>query len=122
ITGQPNAKMQWAHYFRNVVTRYLVSIEGWPDRIPFTNLSTVSSVLPDLEMLLRKWEAGSTFWKLLNNQDYEVLCRERDAKLNSGELVEGTRRTRSDKGTKRTGQNRNATKNSRRTFKSSETI
>ncbi|KAI6013403.1 hypothetical protein BKA83DRAFT_4063243 [Pisolithus microcarpus] len=122
ITGQPNAKMQWAHYFRNVVTRYLVSIEGWPDRIPFTNLSTISSALPDLEMLLRKWEAGSTFWKLLNNQDYEVLCRECDAKLNSGELVEGTRRTRSDKGTKRTGQNRNATKNSRRTFKSSETI
>ncbi|KIK21008.1 hypothetical protein PISMIDRAFT_69062, partial [Pisolithus microcarpus 441] len=101
ITGQPNAKMQWAHYFHNIVMCYLVSIEGWPDRILFTNLSTISSALPDLEMLLRKWEAGSTFWKLLNNQDYEVLCHECDAKLNSGELVEGTHRTHSDKGTKR---------------------
>ncbi|KIK13572.1 hypothetical protein PISMIDRAFT_35964, partial [Pisolithus microcarpus 441] len=100
ITGQPNAKMQWAHYFCNIVVHYLVSIEGWPDCIPFTNLSTISSVLLDLEMLLRKWEAGSTFWKLLNNQDYEVLCHERDAKLNSSELVKGTHQPHSDKGTK----------------------
>ncbi|KIK13829.1 hypothetical protein PISMIDRAFT_38481, partial [Pisolithus microcarpus 441] len=100
ITGEPNAKMQWAHYFCNVVTRYLVAIEGWPGRIPFMNLSTVSSALPDLEMLLRMWESGSMFWKLLNNEDYEALCRECDAKLNSGELVECTRRTCSDKGTK----------------------
>ncbi|KAI5980855.1 hypothetical protein EDD15DRAFT_2133692, partial [Pisolithus albus] len=122
ITGEPNAKMQWAHYFRNVVTRYLVAIEGWPGRIPFANLSTVSSALPDLEMLLRMWESGSTFWKSLNNEEYEALCRERDAKLNSGELVERTRRTRSDKGTKRTGQNLTTTRNSRRTFKSAATV
>ncbi|KAI6097242.1 hypothetical protein F5141DRAFT_1011424 [Pisolithus sp. B1] len=100
ITGEPNAKMQWAHYFHNVITHYLVAIEGWPDHIPFTNLSAVSSALPDLEMLLRMWESGSTFWKLLNNQDYEATHHEHNTKLNSGELVEGTHRTCSDKGMK----------------------
>ncbi|KAI6043255.1 hypothetical protein EDC04DRAFT_2600301 [Pisolithus marmoratus] len=87
-TGEPNAKMQWAHYFHNVVTCHLVAIEGWPDCILFTNLSTVFSVLLDLEMLLRMWESGGIFWKPLNNQDYEALHHECDAKLNSGELIE----------------------------------
>ncbi|KAG1797630.1 hypothetical protein EV424DRAFT_1292587, partial [Suillus variegatus] len=43
VTGDPDARMQWTHYFRNVVQRYQVAIEGWPDNIPFTNLSQVSS-------------------------------------------------------------------------------
>ncbi|KAI6045904.1 hypothetical protein EDC04DRAFT_2558879 [Pisolithus marmoratus] len=122
ITGEPNAKMQWAHYFCNVVTCYLVAIEGWPNGIPFTNLSTVSSALPDLEMLLSMWESGSIFWKLLNNQDYETLCHEHDAKLNSGELIEGARRTHSDKGTKQARQNLTATRDLYHTFKSLEMI
>ncbi|KAI5998316.1 hypothetical protein EDC04DRAFT_2515366, partial [Pisolithus marmoratus] len=70
ITGELNAKMQWAHYFCNVIACYLVVIEGWPDCIPFTNLSTVSSALPDLEMLLRVWESRSIFWKQLSNEEY----------------------------------------------------
>ncbi|KAI5990637.1 hypothetical protein EDD15DRAFT_2137953, partial [Pisolithus albus] len=78
ITGEPSAKMQWAHYFRNVVARYLVAIEGWPDRVPFVNLSTVSSALPDLEMLLSMWESGSIYWKRLSNEEYEALRHERD--------------------------------------------
>ncbi|KIK21933.1 hypothetical protein PISMIDRAFT_11955 [Pisolithus microcarpus 441] len=73
-------------------------------------------------MLLRMWESGSTFWKLLNNEDYEALCHERNAKLNSGELVECTCRTRLDKGTKRTRQNLTTTRNSRHTFKSAATV
>ncbi|KAG2365336.1 hypothetical protein BDR07DRAFT_1481456 [Suillus spraguei] len=58
ITQDPKAWMHWAHYWRNVVQRYLVVIEGWPENIPFVNLSTVSSALPDLEMLLDKWKTG----------------------------------------------------------------
>jgi len=55
--------MQWPHYFRNVVSHYHVVIEGWPNGIPFTNLSTISSSLTQLETLLRKWEMGITYWK-----------------------------------------------------------
>ncbi|KAI6029222.1 hypothetical protein PISMIDRAFT_107954 [Pisolithus microcarpus 441] len=55
-------RMQWVHYFQNVVTWYLVVIKGWPDEIPFTNLSNVSNVLHQLEGLLCKWELGSVHW------------------------------------------------------------
>ncbi|KAG1735557.1 hypothetical protein EDB19DRAFT_1830226 [Suillus lakei] len=51
-TGDPDVKMQWVHYWHNVVQRYLVICEGWPVDMPFENLSKVSSSLTDLEMLL----------------------------------------------------------------------
>ncbi|KAI6016283.1 hypothetical protein PISMIDRAFT_117942, partial [Pisolithus microcarpus 441] len=117
ITGEPSAKMQWAHYFCNIIARYLVTIEGWPNcitswslpplsfivlySVPFMNLSTVSSALPDLETLLRMWESGSIYWKQLSNEEYEALHCEHNGKLNCGELVEHTCRSHSDKGTKR---------------------
>ena len=82
--------MQWTHYFHNIIGCYLVIIKGWTERIPFTNLSTASSALPDLELLLRLWESGGIFWKKLSEAEYEALCHERDAKLNSGELVKHT--------------------------------
>lgn len=93
--------MQWVNYFRNVVQRYLVAIEGWPDFVTFANLSTVSSSLPHLEMLRRKWELGTTYWKKLTSEEFKELSSKRDQQLEDGEIIEHTRRTRSDKGTKR---------------------
>ncbi|KAG1720808.1 hypothetical protein EDB19DRAFT_1597968, partial [Suillus lakei] len=49
LTGNPKATMQWTHFFRNIVKCYSVVIEGWPEQIPFVNLSTASSSLTDLE-------------------------------------------------------------------------
>ncbi|KAI5999190.1 hypothetical protein EDD15DRAFT_2128315, partial [Pisolithus albus] len=63
ITGNLDAKMQWSAYFARVVSRYLVIVDGWPDNIPFVNLSSVSSSLPQLERLLNKWETGEIQWK-----------------------------------------------------------
>ncbi|KAG1731404.1 hypothetical protein EDB19DRAFT_1640861, partial [Suillus lakei] len=45
------------NYWHNMVQWYLVVVEDWPDNIPFVNLSNVSSALPDLEMLLHKWQS-----------------------------------------------------------------
>jgi len=101
VTGDSRAKMQWAYYFRNIVQRYQVMIEGWPDSVPFGNLSTVSSALPALEMLLRKWELGTIHWKTLSDEEFETVRREHEEKLESGEIEDRHRRTRSDKGTKR---------------------
>ena len=101
VTGDSCAKMQWAYYFRNIVQRYQVMIEGWPDSVPFGNLSSVSSALPALETLLRKWESGTTHWKTLSEEDFETVRQEHEEKLKSGEVEERHRRTRSDKGTKR---------------------
>ncbi|KAG1723941.1 hypothetical protein EDB19DRAFT_1834401 [Suillus lakei] len=90
ITGDPDAKMQWAHYWRNIVQRYLVVCIGWPDEIPFENLSKVSSSLADLEMLEWKWRSGEIHWRRLENEEFD------------GAIIEHCRRTRSDKGKKHT--------------------
>ncbi|KAI6018745.1 hypothetical protein PISMIDRAFT_113598, partial [Pisolithus microcarpus 441] len=107
-------------YFHNVIACYLVAIESWPNHIPFMNLSTVSSALPDLETLLRMWESGSIYWKQLSNEEYKALHCEHDGKLNCSELVEHTCRSHSDKGTKQASCN-NASRNSHHAFKSAKT-
>lgn len=78
--------MQWAYYFRNIVQRYQVMVDGWPDNVPFANLSKVSSALPELERLLRKWESGTTHWKTLTDDEFEKIHQEHNAKLDSGEI------------------------------------
>jgi hypothetical protein len=93
--------MHWMNYWRNVVQRYQVAVEGWPDNIPFVNLSKVSSALPDLEMLLRKWKSGGIYWKELDDDEYQELRVDHDEKIESGKIIESRRRTRSDKGKKR---------------------
>ncbi|KAG6370999.1 hypothetical protein JVT61DRAFT_10716 [Boletus reticuloceps] len=101
ITGSAKAKMQWTAYFRNIVSHYRVVIEGWLSTVPLANLSEALSSLPQLEMLEHKWEMGLTHWKKLSPEQFEALKRERDEKIESGEIVEPTRHTHSDKDTKR---------------------
>ncbi|KAG2125861.1 hypothetical protein BD769DRAFT_1321090, partial [Suillus cothurnatus] len=55
------------HYICNIVQRYQVVVEGWPDQIPFTNLSQVLSALLDLQMLCNRWDDGMTCWKSLSD-------------------------------------------------------
>ncbi|KAG0702914.1 hypothetical protein DFH29DRAFT_804326, partial [Suillus ampliporus] len=101
ITGEPRAAMQWTHYFHNVVQRYQVIIEGWPESIKFTNLSNVSSALPDLKMLERQWKSGATKWITIDDDELEKLRLKRDEQLDNGKITDHRRRTRSDKGRKR---------------------
>jgi len=93
--------MHWANYWCNIVQWYLVIIEGWPDNIPFVNLSSVSSALRDLEMLLCKWQSHAIYWRCLNEDEYQALLEECNKKLESGEITEDCHQTRSDKGKKR---------------------
>ncbi|KAI6036211.1 hypothetical protein BKA83DRAFT_4042354 [Pisolithus microcarpus] len=120
VTGDPKAKMQWAQYFRNVVTRYQVVIEGWPETIPFANLSSASSSLAQLEVLLRKWELGATYWKALSDDELNQLQQRRNEGLENGEIEEHSRRTRSDKGKKRT--NHSSATASKKKYKSAATV
>ncbi|KAG2126224.1 hypothetical protein DEU56DRAFT_758971 [Suillus clintonianus] len=125
ITGEPHANMQWTHYFRNIVRRYQVTIVGWPDNIPFVNLSKVSSALPELERLFHLWDTRITFWKTLTDEEFAKICQEHNEKLKSGEIEDIHRRTRSDKGTKRkrlAATNSNDNTAQRKKYKSAETI
>lgn len=93
-----SAQMEWKHYWRKVVARHKVMIEGWPGSIPFKNLSEASSSLPELKMLLERWEDGRTCWKRLSDGEAERVVEERKAQ---GEVSDGVRQTRSDRGKKR---------------------
>jgi len=93
--------MQWVHYWRNIVSHYQVVIEGWPNEIPFDNLSKASSGIPALEDLRERWKSGETTWRKVDDEELQELMEERKGKLNCGELVEHCRRPRSDKGKKR---------------------
>lgn len=116
--------MHWTHYFRNVIQRYQVIIEGWPTNIPFVNLSKVSSALPELESLLRKWQAGTIRWRQVDNEEFQQLLDEHNAKLENGELIEHHHCTRSDKGRKRARSTDRSGESTRRkkTHKSTETV
>jgi hypothetical protein len=93
--------MQWAHYWRNVVSRYQVVVERWPDEIPFDNLSKAASGITALENLKERWRSGETAWRQLDDDEFQELNDKRNSKVGSGEVVEHRRRPRSDKGKKR---------------------
>ncbi|RDB19669.1 hypothetical protein Hypma_013284 [Hypsizygus marmoreus] len=103
VTGDPSARMEWKHYWRNVVKRYHVIIEDWPTTIPFRNLSEASSSLTELESLLRKWNCDKVYWKTLTESELAALDSTRDRRIEDGEIeAPAPRRRRSDFGKKRT--------------------
>ena len=78
--------MEWKHYWQNVVKRYQVIIEGWPDNIPFQNLSDISNSLSDVEDLLRRWHCGTTYWKKLTARELQTLDLEHNTQITNGEV------------------------------------
>lgn len=95
--------MEWKFYFRNIVQRYSVKIEGWPFHlVRFQNLSEVSSPYGSLKTLLNNWITGKTRWIELGEDELEELVREREEQVANGEIQEpAQRRPRSDRGKKR---------------------
>ncbi|KAG1722922.1 uncharacterized protein EDB91DRAFT_1240165 [Suillus paluster] len=122
VTGNPKATMQWTHFFRNIVKHYSVVVEGWPEQIPFINLSTASSSLTDLEILLWKWHSGLISWKRITPEQLEDMEKDRDKDLENGTIVEKRRRVRSDKGKKRCRDSDDNAQRRKKMHKSAETI
>lgn len=99
-SGVPGAKMEWIHYFHNVIERYSIIIKGWPPEIGFVNLSLAS--IDNLQKLRRKWKQGTTHWKKLSPAELEKSEKEYDAQIEYGEIQAlPLRWMRSDKGRKR---------------------
>ena len=93
--------MQWAYYWRNVVRRYQVCIEGWPEKYPFKNLSEFSISITDLEDILRQLRVGRIYWRKLTDEEFNALDAQREADIVAGNVKEPARRRRSDYGKKR---------------------
>ncbi|KAH7922389.1 hypothetical protein BV22DRAFT_1131497 [Leucogyrophana mollusca] len=66
--------------------------------MPFANLSDVSSALPDLESLLRKWKSGAICWEAVSDEEFKRLHTKRNERIEKGEIEDPCRRTRADKG------------------------
>jgi hypothetical protein len=86
VTGDKNAQMEWKHHWWNIVSRYQVMIEGWPEAIPFCNLSETSNSIADLETLLWKWRYGKTYWKKLTSTELKKLDCEHNEQIKRGEV------------------------------------
>jgi hypothetical protein len=96
-----SVKMQWRFYWRDVVKKFRVIIRGWPDDIPFANLSDISSALPILGALLRKWQQGTIFWESISDEEFGKLDKQRDIDIEGSSVEDpGPRKERKDKGKK----------------------
>ncbi|KAG1719914.1 hypothetical protein EDB19DRAFT_1836334 [Suillus lakei] len=122
VTGNPKATMQWTHFFCNIVKCYSVVVEGWPEQIPFVNLSTASSSLTDLEMLLQKWHSGLISWKHITPEQLEDIEKDRDEDLENSTIVEKHWHVRSDKGKKRCRDSDDNAQHCKKMHKSAETV
>ena len=78
ITGDEVATMHWPTYWKDVVARYHVIIEGWPEDVPFRNLSDVSN-LGKLEQLLRGWQSGTIRFRRISDAEFALLNAQREA-------------------------------------------
>ena len=70
--------MHWPTYWKDVVARYHVIIEGWPEDVPFRNLSDVSN-LGKLEQLLRGWQSGTIRFRRISDAEFALLNAQREA-------------------------------------------
>ncbi|KAI0355964.1 hypothetical protein OH77DRAFT_1424249 [Trametes cingulata] len=78
IAGEYTAQMRWSWpaYLQDVVSVYRVRIEGWPlTEVPTLNLSDITH-LRRLELLLREWKEGSTYFRAIDEAEYRDMMRD----------------------------------------------
>ena len=116
--------MEWKYYWPNVVRCYQVIIEGWPEKIPFANLSQASSAFSELQNLLKRWQDGDTYWKKLMEVELDDLEMKRMEKIQSGEIqLPPPHHRGSDYGKKRThSPNSEAERCQTKKYKSASTV
>ncbi|KDQ49652.1 hypothetical protein JAAARDRAFT_143106 [Jaapia argillacea MUCL 33604] len=124
ITNDTAASMKWTQYWRDIVVKYRVVIHGWPDDIPFGNLSDVVKTLHEYESLTRKWQKGKITFRTLTEQEFAAMDEKRQQQVENGEIDEpALRKTRSDKGRKRTRSgNRNEGSRKKKASNSRDTV
>ena len=77
--------MRWPSYWKDIVVKYHVIIEGWPhEEVPFRNLSDVSN-LQKLDILLRGWQSGEIFFRRLSDEEFQMLSAARAAAVQESE-------------------------------------
>ncbi|TFK67057.1 hypothetical protein BDN72DRAFT_899278 [Pluteus cervinus] len=102
ITQNPTARMEYVHYWEKVVRRYHVVLEGWPDKLPFKNLSDCADSLYDINLLQDQMKNQLLSWKKLTEIEFDELDEIRQLDIAEGRVPgPKPRKVRSDRGQKR---------------------
>ena len=65
--------MRWPSYWKDIVVKYKVVIEGWPyEEVPFRNLSDVSN-LQRLELLHKGWQEKTIYFRRISDAEFAAL-------------------------------------------------
>ena len=78
---------KYKFYHENIVHCHHVMLVGWPQNIPFKNLSKCSSSLQELQSFLRNLVDGKTYWKTITEEKLNKLENECQNKLKTVKLL-----------------------------------
>ncbi|KAJ7291855.1 hypothetical protein C8J57DRAFT_999582, partial [Mycena rebaudengoi] len=92
--------MNYENYLKAVVLGYKVKLVGWPEVIPFKNLTNIHTV-NIMQILYNTLEDGSCHWVKLSNAELVKSRETYYAKVEAGEIEPRKRKERADKGQKR---------------------
>jgi hypothetical protein len=96
--------MKWGTgYWTRIVCPHRVIIRSWPSQVKFECISKSCSSVRDLQLLLEAWTEATTHWVQLSDAEFAEEERKRADDIRAGILpADKSRKTRSDKGRKRT--------------------
>ncbi|KAL1938584.1 hypothetical protein VTO73DRAFT_11399 [Trametes versicolor] len=83
LTNNPKASMKWGpvHYALGVVFRGRFRLVGWPEGVPFGNLSDIPGGQPVLEQLLSLWLEGKMYFEAVDDEYRDLAKRNPKAVL-----------------------------------------
>jgi hypothetical protein len=98
VTGSKVADINYNNYNEKIVQKLKVKLVGWPFEkiISPAKLYTIG----ELRTLRNMLRSGACCWVWLSKQELKVLANKSAMRRKRGEVIEKTRKTRSDKGVK----------------------
>ena len=96
ITGRKTLAMSYSNYDIEIRNKYHVELTGWPNNVPFTSPSNITTSAP-LRAARDALKSGVCRWTSLSHESREALAK----RVDSGEITKKPRAPRADKGVKR---------------------
>ena len=69
------------------IQHHKIIIKGWPNAIPFKNLSKGLGALMELENLLEMWQIDMTYWKAITEDKLQVLENKCQQEIDVGNIL-----------------------------------
>lgn len=100
ITGDPQIKMQYKTFFRDITVKHDVALRNWPLK-HLQSPGSMGHSLPAITKLLNLVNSGEVYFELLEAEELQELMEAEEERITSGEVVVITRKTRKDAGTRK---------------------